>query len=340
MSGTAFGTKDLQNSLNPFAIPLGEKIKLPSRKKKILILAGPTGVGKTKLSLKIAQLIGGEIVSADSMQVFRGMDIGTAKIKPEERGSIRHHLIDSRDLDETFNVVEFFHEARQAFREIFARDHTPVVVGGTGFYIHALMYGPPKGPASDPAVRKKLEAEMEASGPLVLYDRLKILDPDYAAKITARDRQKIIRGLEIMQLTNQKVSFFETGRAPSEEFDFRCWFLYMPKEELYPLIEKRCEEMIAAGFVEEVKKLKAEGICKNQSASQAIGYRQCLEFLSTPQSSDDWLQFIDHFKQASRRYAKRQMTWFRKEPSFRWLNLHQVGPERAIEVMLQDYEQS
>lgn len=340
MSGMAFGTKDLQSLVNPFAIPLGEKIPIPTRKKRVIILAGPTGVGKTKVSLRIAQVLGGEVVSADSMQVYRGMNIGTAKIKLEESGNIRHHLIDSRDLDETFNVVEFFHESQQAFREIFARDHAPVVVGGTGFYIHALIYGPPKGPASVSSVRRKLEEEMDQSGSLSLYERLKLLDPDYAAKITFRDRHKIIRALEIMTLTRQKVSFFENATTPTEDYDFRCWFLYMPKDELYPAIESRCERMIAEGFVEEVKKLKEQGLCQNSSASQAIGYRQCLNFLNTAQSADDWLQFIENFKHASRRYAKRQMTWFRKEPTFRWLNVHKVGFESTIEMILQDYELS
>ncbi len=338
MQGTAFGNKELQSIINPFKVPLGEKIPVTPKKKKIIILAGPTGVGKTKISLRIAQVLGGEVVSADSMQVYRGMDIGTAKIKPEESGNIRHHLIDSRDLDETSNVVDFFQESEQAFREIYARDHVPIVVGGTGFYIHALIYGPPSGPASVKSVRLKLEEEMEEKGSLALYDRLKILDPDYAATITFRDRQKIIRALEIMTLTHQKVSFFGRESHPSEEYDFRCWFLYMPKENLYPLIEQRCEKMIAEGFVEEVKKLKEEGLCQNSSASQAIGYRQCLEFLETAQSSDDWLHFIEKFKQASRRYAKRQFTWFRKEPLFRWLNVHKAGFDHTIEMILQDYE--
>lgn len=155
MPGTAFGNKELQSIINPFTVPLRQNLPPIPKKKKVIVLAGPTGVGKTKTSLLIAHALGGEIISADSMQVYRGMDIGTAKVKPEERGSIRHHLIDSRDIDESFNVVDFFHESEQAFREIYARDHVPIVVGGTGFYIHALIYGPPKGPASVPDVRKK-----------------------------------------------------------------------------------------------------------------------------------------------------------------------------------------
>lgn len=340
MSGTAFGNKELQSLINPFTVPLGQKIPSIPKKKKVIILAGPTGVGKTKISLKIAQALGGEVISADSMQVYRGMDIGTAKVKPEERGKIRHHLIDSRDLDETFNVVDFFHEAQQAFREIYARDHVPIVVGGTGFYIHALIYGPPKGPASVPDVRNKLEGEMTEKGSLVMYERLKELDPEYAATITFRDRHKIIRALEIITLTNQKVSLFERGTVPAQEFDFRCWFLYMPKEVLYPMLDQRCEKMASEGFLDEVKRLDLEGLRQNTSASQAIGYRQCLEFLKTAQSSDDWHHFMEEFKQASRRYAKRQLTWFRKEPLFRWMNVHKTGVDNAVEMIIQDYEQS
>jgi tRNA dimethylallyltransferase len=339
MSGTALGNKELQNFLNPFALPLGQKIPTVPKKKKVIILAGPTGVGKTKLSLMIARAVGGEIVSADSMQVYREMDIGTAKVKPDERGTIRHHLIDSRDLDETFNVADFYQEAQQAFREIFAREHVPIVVGGTGFYVHALIYGPPKGPASVPEVRKKIEGELSEKGSLALYERLKELDPDYAATITFRDRHKIVRALEIMSLTNKKVSHFEKGSEPAEEFDFKCWFLYMPKEVLYPILDERCEKMLADGLIEEVKKIEPE-LRKNSSASQAIGYRQCLDFLQTAQTDEDKARFVQAFKQASRRYAKRQFTWFRKETMFRWLNVHKVGLDHAAELVLQDYEHS
>ncbi|MBS0615833.1 MAG: tRNA (adenosine(37)-N6)-dimethylallyltransferase MiaA [Verrucomicrobia bacterium] len=337
-SHTSIEEKQLQELLNPFAIPLKQKIPIVPKKKRIIVLAGPTAVGKTQLSLAMAKAIGGEIVSADSMQVYRGMDIGTAKIRPEERGTIRHHLVDSRDLDETFNVVDFYHEAIQALHEIFARDHVPIVVGGTGFYIHALLYGPPKGPPSKPDLRFQLEKEMSEQGPLALYERLKGLDPEYAKTITVRDRHKIVRALEIITLTQQKVSFFQPSAEMAHDYDFRCWFVYMPKETLYPRIEKRCEEMLTEGFVEEVRRLEKEGLRKNTSASQAIGYRQCLEFLSTPQTADDHAHFVDAFKQASRRYAKRQFTWFRKEPLFRWLNLAACGVETALEMIIQDYE--
>jgi tRNA dimethylallyltransferase len=340
ISDLSFEDKELQALLNPFAVPLKKKTSPAYWKKKIIILAGPTGAGKTEVSLKIARAIGGEIVSADSMQVYRGMDIGTAKVSAYEKGNIRHHLIDSRDLDEIFNVVDFYHEAIQAFREVFARDHAPIVVGGTGFYIHSLLYGPPQGPPSVPEIRVRLESDMAQQGPLPLYEKLKTLDPEYARTITTRDRQKIIRALEIMTLTNQKVSFFQKSVERTEEYDFRCWFLYFPKEVLYQRIEERCDRMLEQGFVEEVRRLEKEGLRQNSSASQAIGYRQCLDFLSSAKTPDDWSHFVTAFKQASRRYAKRQFTWFRKEPLFRWLNLESVSLDTAIEMIIQDYEQT
>ncbi len=340
-SGLTFEEKELQILLTHFTLPQKQKLAPGSKKKKIIIIAGPTAVGKTQLSLIIAKAIGGQIISADSMQVYRGMDIGTAKPARSEREAVPHHLIDSRDLDESFNAVEYYHESCQAIKEIFDKGAVPIVVGGTGFYIHTLIYGPPSGPPSDPALRKTLEDEMTSKGTEIMFDKLKQLDPNYASTITQKDRHKIIRALEILAITRQKVSdLAPVSSDNSENYDFRCWFLYMPKESLYPRIEMRCDKMIAEGFLEEVKRLEKEGLRKNLSASQAIGYRQCLEYLSSPQSQEDWDHFIDSFKQASRRYAKRQFTWFRKEPLFRWLDIDKMPHEHVAEVIIQDYEQS
>jgi tRNA dimethylallyltransferase len=338
--GITFEEKELQDILG---IPLSLKMKTPARnkKKKIIVISGPTGVGKTELSAKIAQVIGGEIVSADSMQVYKGMDIGTAKADKNLRDNVRHHLIDCRDLDETFNVVEFYEEANKAIHETLVKEHVPIVVGGTGFYIHSLLYGPPSGPPSVPEVRMKLEQEMHQKGSIALYERLRSLDPDYALTITQRDRHKIIRALEIISITNQKVSKFSKDTSShANDYDFRCWFIYVPKEVLYPKIEMRCDNMIAEGFIDEVRALEKNGLRKNISASQAIGYRQCLEFLDSKQTEHDWERFVFAFKQASRRYAKRQFTWFRKEPLFRWLNMEGIPFEKAVEMIIQDYELS
>jgi len=340
-SGSTFEEKELQILLGHFTLAKREKLPFDPAKKKVIVLAGPTAVGKTQLALIIAKAIGGEVISADSMQVYRGMDIGTAKVRPKERGKIPHHLIDSRDLDETFNVVEYYQEASQSIKEILDKGGVPIIVGGTGFYIHTLLYGPPSGPPSDPALRKSLEEEMESKGTEIMFHKLKSLDPDYALTITQNDRHKIIRALEIIFLSRQKVSdLVPVSSDHPELYDFRCWFLYLPKETLYPRIEMRCDQMIADGLVEEVKRLEKEGLRGNQTASQAIGYRQCLEYLESPQTQQDWDRFIASFKQASRRYAKRQFTWFRKEPLFRWLNIDKLSLEMVAEMIIQDYEQS
>ncbi len=322
--------------------PLTQREKIPDagKKKRVILLAGPTAAGKTQLSLSLAKLLGGEIISADSMQVYRSMDIGTAKASPEERGLIAHHLIDIRDIDEPFNVAEFYHASQTAIREIVHRDNVPMIVGGSGFYIHALLYGPPAGPPSVPDVRDQLDHQMRELGPEVLYERLQLLDPEYAATISEKDRHKIIRALEIMALSDQKVSDFpKMNQSENNDYDFRCWFIYYSRESLYARIEQRCDEMIAKGFLEEVQRLDNQGLRLNSSAAQAIGYRQALQFLDSPRSASDYEHFIAQFKKATRHFAKRQFTWFRKEPLFRWLNIEEHSPERLREIILQDYEQ-
>jgi tRNA dimethylallyltransferase len=174
-----------------------------------------------------------------------------------------------------------------------------------------------------------------------MYDRLMHVDPLYALTITPNDRHKIIRALEIIAISGRKVSELATvSPEQMDTYDFRCWFVYIPKEILYPRIEMRCERMIAEGLLEEVKRLEGEGLRRNQTASLAIGYRQCLDFLGSAQSPEDWERCVQTFRQASRRYAKRQFTWFRKEPLFRWLNIGDTSMEEVAEVIIQDLEQS
>ncbi len=338
--GTTFEDQELKKLLSQIVLPQKEKIPDRLKKKKVIVLAGPTAVGKTKHSLAIAEALGGEIVSADSMQVYREMDIGTAKVGKAERATIPHHLIDIRELNESFNVMDFYREAHKAIRSILMQGKVPIVVGGTGFYIHALIYGPPQGPQSVPEIRKELEMEMEKSGANALYERLHKIDPEYAKSITGGDRQKIIRALEIISITKKKVSDFPKMQREDVPYDFRCWFLHTSKELLYPHIEMRCDEMIAAGFIDEVRELDKKGLRKNRTAAQSIGYRQCLEFIESKGTPDDFEEFVAAFKRASRRYAKRQFTWFRKEPLFRWLNVENLPLERSVGTILQDYELS
>lgn len=341
--GTTIEKQDIERIFSGFAVEaqkqMTDDLHLP--KKKVIVLAGPTAVGKTEFSLELAKQLNGEIISADSMQVYKGMDIGTAKIPLEERKDIPHHLIDICNLSDSFNVVDFYYEARQKCMEIHAREAVPIVVGGSGFYLHAFIYGPPSGPPSVPELRKNLEAEMEVLGVEELYERVRKLDPQYASTITKNDKQKIIRALEIMMLSGKQVSkhVWKSHKKP-QNFAFHCWYLYRPREKLYPRIESRCEKMLADGMLEEVKKLEREGLRENSTASQAIGYRQALDYLDTEQTSADYSKFLISFQKASRQYAKRQFTWFKREPLFRWLDLDMHDPEVAREIIRQDFELS
>jgi tRNA dimethylallyltransferase len=238
-----------------------QKIRVPYKKNRGIILSGPTATGKTALSLEMCRLIGGEVISADSMQVYREMDIGTAKVSDEERSLVPHHLIDILAIDEFFNVTEFYRLAHKAIEKIFSKNHVPVVVGGSGYYVHTLLYGPPKSPPSVPDVRDYLQCQMRQQGAEVMYERLQILDPEYAKTISEKDRHKIVRALEIMAVSEQKVSDFPKSSVLQDEFiDFRCWFLYYPREILYKRIEERCDEMLKKGLVDEVNRLEAQGL--------------------------------------------------------------------------------
>lgn len=326
-----------------FALEAQKQIKstLPRPKKKVIVIAGPTGTGKSHFAMGLARSIGGEIISADSMQVYRGMDIGTAKPTVEERLEIPHHLIDIRDIKESFNVVDFYYEAKHACQVILARDNVPIIVGGAGFYLHSLLYGPPSGPPSVPEVRQKLEEEMKELGADVLYNRLFEQDPSYARTITKNDKQKIVRALEIMVLSGKKVSKLAwKSKKKQLNYDFRCWFLHRPRERLYHRIEKRCDQMLEDGFLDEVIRLEKMGLKENTSASQAIGYRQALDFLGTCQTEKDYHKFVQSFKQASRNYAKRQRTWFAKESLFNWIDMDIHDYEIIREMIMRDYETS
>lgn len=321
-------------------IPLEKKLKELHKYKpqKIILIAGPTACGKTALSLLLADMLKGEIISADSMQVYRGMDIGTAKVSKEDQDRIPHHLIDIRHIQEPFNVVDFYYEARQCCVSILARGKVPIIVGGSGFYFRSLIYGPPSGPPPLPDLRSGLEEEMERLGSESLYEKLKAFDPDYASTITSNDRHKIIRALEIVTITGEKVSKNQWNRGePSSEFDFHSWFIYKPRNVLYPAIDARCELMLEKGLIDEVKELEKMGLRSNPSASQAIGYRQCLDFLETSQDEHEYKKFVVKFKTASRHYAKRQFTWFRKELTFNWLNVDVHDLEIAAEMIAQEF---
>jgi tRNA dimethylallyltransferase len=339
-SEVAIEQEEMERIFLGFALEAQKQIpdNLQKSKKRVIVIAGPTGCGKSVFAMQLAKAIGGEIISADSMQVYRGMDIGTAKPPIEDREQIPHHLIDIRNVTETFNVVDFYYEARHACQIIISRDNVPIVVGGAGFYIHSLLYGPPSGPPSVSELRKSLEDEIEKLGSEALYARLQQFDLQYANTITKNDKQKIVRALEIISLTGKQVSKLSwKGRRKPLNYDFRCWFLFRPREHLYHRIEKRCDKMLDDGFLEEVERIEKEGIRSNLSASQAIGYRQALDYLAGPKTRDDYRRFVTAFKQASRNYAKRQRTWFARESMFNWVDLDLHDPEVIMDLIMQDY---
>lgn len=337
---TTIEKEEIERIFTGFAVEAQKQIpeNLQRSRKRVIVIAGPTGCGKSAFALQLAKQIGGEIISADSMQVYRGMDIGTSKPTKEEMELVPHHLINIRDVTDIFNVVDFYYEARRSCQIIHERDNIPIVVGGAGFYIHSLLYGPPSGPPSVPEVRKSLEEEMEQIGMEALYQRLCDLDPQYARTITKKDKQKIVRALEIITLTGKMVSKLSwKGRRKPQNYDFRCWFLFRPREHLYNMIEKRCLRMLDEGFLDEVQRLEQQGIRQNPSASQAIGYRQALDYLTTKQTREDYLHFVEQFKQASRNYAKRQRTWFSREPLFNWVDLDLHDQEVVMDLIVKNY---
>ncbi len=341
---TCTETAEITRLYHGIAIDIQRRLSATVNKprKRIIVLAGPTAVGKSSFGLALAQELGGEIVSADSMQVYCNMDIGTAKPSIEDRLAVPHHLIDVRHVRENFNVMDFYYEARQCFQIIHARDNVSIVVGGSGFYLHSLIYGPPDGPPSFPELRKSIEEEYESLGSEAAFKKLSTFDPEYSLTITKNDKQKVIRALEIITLTGKKVSNLPWGgmQKKPQNYDFHCWFLNRPRDVLYKRIETRCEEMLKSDFLDEVRALKEIGLETNSSASQAIGYRQALEFLASNQTEEDYKNFVTKFKQASRHYAKRQQTWFRHdhEPLFRWLDLDLHDPEVAMDMVIKDFK--
>lgn len=302
----------------------------------VIVIAGPTAVGKSAFALELAKLCRGEIISADSVQVYRGMDLGTAKPTLLERREVAHHLIDIYPITEPMNMAIFGDLAREAIDSCLARGKVPLVVGGSGFYLRSLLRGAPPGPSADPFVRAHVEGELERLGSEHLYHELRRLDPQYAQTISHGDRQKIVRAFEIMILSQKKVSDLSWGEKESR-YRFCSFFFVRNRARLYHQIERRCDEMIRAGLLAEVRALVREGILENPSAAAAIGYRQALHFLKGSQTPRDYEEFVTSFKQASRRYAKRQLTWFRREPSFEWVDLDTLPPKELYDLILDRY---
>ncbi|MCH5262609.1 MAG: tRNA (adenosine(37)-N6)-dimethylallyltransferase MiaA [Lachnospiraceae bacterium] len=281
-------------------------------KPSLMILTGPTAVGKTELSVALAGKIGGEIISADSMQVYRHMDIGSAKITPDQTGGIPHHLIDILEPSEEFNVVMFQQSAKQAVSEIYERGHIPIVVGGTGFYIQALLYDIDfTDNDEDVTLRANLEEIAKKEGAEVLYARLREIDPQSCEIIHANNIKRVIRAIEFYEKTGMKISEHnQMQRQNSSPYNFAYFVLNDEREKLYGRIEDRVDAMLKQGLVEEVQRLKDMGCTADMVSMQGLGYKEILNYLDGHTTLEEALYLI---KRDTRHFAKRQLTWFRRE---------------------------
>lgn len=298
-------------------------------KKPLLILTGPTAVGKTAVSIRLAQAVGGEVVSADSMQIYRYMNVGTAKITPEEMAGIPHHLVDEITPDTPFHVYEFKKRAEACMAGIYERGHVPVIVGGTGFYIQALLYDVDFcEEETDRSYRHELERLAAQQGGAYLHDRLREVDAVSAESIHPHNVKRVIRALEYMHETGRPISAHNKEQRQKESpYDFLYFVLTMDRSRLYDRINKRVDQMVERGLAEEFQELIRKGYTKDMISMQAIGYKELFPYLEGKQSFDEAVKQI---KTDTRHFAKRQMTWFRRERGVTFLNWEDFSGEEAV----------
>ena len=310
------------------------------QKRPLIILAGPTAVGKTELSVRLAELAGAEIISADSMQVYRGMDIGSAKVTEEEKRGIPHYLIDVLEPEEEFNVVRFQQMAKQAAEEILAKGKIPMVVGGTGFYIQALLYDIDfTSVNTDDGLRRSLEKLAKEKGDLWLHERLRKVDPKAAEEIHPHNRKRIIRALEFYHQTGSGISGHNAREREKESpWQYAYFVLTDERSRLYERIDRRVDRMMAEGLLEEVGALRDRGVKPDSTAMQGLGYKQLYAFLEGAYPLEEAVRII---KRDTRHFAKRQLTWFRRERDVIWADRSELGQDedRMLEFLMDCLEE-
>ena len=299
-------------------------IRMNGQKQRLIIVTGPTAVGKTALSVALEKRLCGVIISADSMQVYRHMDIGSAKVSEEEMGGVRHHLIDILEPSEEFNVARFKQLAGEAVRDIASRGAVPIVAGGTGFYIQALLYDIDfTQTTEDPAFRREMEEKAGREGPMAIHALLREVDPRAADAIHANNVKRVIRALEFNRQTGMRISDHnEAERQKESAFDSYYYVLTTDRPALYERIDRRVDQMMEQGLVGEVERLRAMGCRRDMVSMQGLGYKEILSYLDGEISLDEAVRII---KRDTRHFAKRQLTWFKREREVRWLNLADFG---------------
>ena len=285
---------------------------------RIVAVVGPTATGKSDLALRLAAALGGEIVNADALQVYRGLDVGTAKPTPEERARVPHHLVDALEPTERWSAGEFARQARRAVAEIHGRGRPALVVGGSGFYLKALFEGLTPLPRAQPEIRAELQRRAAAEGPEALHAELAAADPATAARLAAADRQRVVRALEVLAATGRPLSeWIAEQPAPARPLSALHVGLTLPRAILYDRIAVRVARMMERGWPAEVEALLERGVEPSAPAFQAIGYRQLVRHLRGELPLE---AAVADIVQATRRFAKRQWTWFRREPQVRWFD--------------------
>ena len=290
----------------------------------MLAVVGPTAAGKSDLGIALAQAVGGEVVNADSMQLYRGMDVGTAKLPPEERGGVPHHLLDVWDVTRTATAAEYQRLCREVVDDLLARGVTPVLVGGSGLYLRAAL-DELDFPGTDPQLRAALETDLERDGPLALHDRLKALDPAAAARMEPTNGRRIVRALEVVTLTGSM-----PGQMTSYGEHYPATYVGVDRPDLAERIEVRVDRMWEAGLVDEVRRLETEGLRHGVTASRALGYAQVLAALD---GRWDEQQARGLTVTATRRFARRQRAWFRRDPRIAWLDPEQPLLDQALAAL-------
>ncbi|MDB2091225.1 tRNA (adenosine(37)-N6)-dimethylallyltransferase MiaA [Clostridium paraputrificum] len=304
-------------------------------KKKILVIGGPTAVGKTELSIELSKRLNGEIISADSMQIYKYMDIGSAKVSKEEMNGVVHHLIDVVDPSENFSVADYKEQGEKAIKEIISRGKLPIIVGGTGLYINSLTCNMNFTEAEkDEEYRKDLDKLANEHGNNYIHEMLKDIDPISYKEIHANNRKRVIRALEVYKLTGKPFSSYNAGEDfYKSEYDVHYYVLTMDREKLYERINLRVDIMMEKGLLEECIKLKEMGYTSSMQSMQGIGYKEILYYLEGDVKLQEAINMI---KQGSRNYAKRQLTWFRRDPRVTFLDKDKLSDVEILEKVIGD----
>ena len=299
---------------------------------QVLAIVGPTASGKTTLSILLAEKLRGEIISSDSRQIYKFLNIGTAKPIPEDFHRIPHHFIDVLDPDREYNAAEYGQQARSKIEELLKQGIQPIIVGGSGLYVRANIDGLFKGPGKDYEIREQLEQEAQRFGSEMLFEKLKRIDPISAAKMDASKVRRVVRALEVFYTTGKPISDLHSTQETRAPFEVLQYALEWERKTLYDRINRRIDEMMEKGLVEEVRELKTRGYLSSMNALNTVGYKETFDFIEGKLTKEEMVRLI---KQNSRRFAKRQLTWFRADKRIRWISVNEQTNWNEIAEMIQ-----